>query len=239
MKQAITSGILTTDSNGNYAIDYSILDKNEQAVKDNTETLVQTKSELEKLNNSISGSAETMPTNVPKNLDSEGYLIGTDGKRVLHDGKPIKATTKSEWEKKHTTDEWTPNGKNVNKITMEEYYKKSTGKFAGYDTMKGFLNAIMTGEYTIPTSTANSMMNSNINSRIGKDITKTPDYTNSNINNAPVINQTFNIDGDATDNTVNKLRNAAREVATEEINSYFQYLNNTMQSTLIKSRYQK
>ena len=51
--------------------------------------------------------------------------------------------------------------------------------------------------------------------------------------------QTFNIDGDATDNTVNKLKNAAREVATEEINSYFQYLNNTMQSTLIKSRYSK
>lgn len=83
------------------------------------------------------------------------------------------------------------------------------------------------------------MMNSNINSRIGRDITKVPDYTNSNINNAPVFNQTFNIDGDATDNTVNKLKNAAREVATEEINSYFQYLNNTMQSTLIKSRYQK
>ena len=239
MKQAITSGILTTDSNGNYTIDYSILDKNEQAVKDNTETLVQTKSELEKLNNSISGSAETMPTNVPKNLDSEGYLIGTDGKRVLHDGKPIKATTKSEWEKKHTTDEWTPNGKNVDKITMEEYYKKSTGKFAGYDTMMGLLNAIMTGEYTIPTSTANSMMNSNINSSIGRDITKVPDYINNNINNAPVFNQTFNIDGDATDNTVNKLKNAAREVATEEINNYFQYLNNTMQSTLIKSRYQK
>ena len=190
MKQAIISGILTTDSNGNYAIDYSILDKNEQAVKDNT-------AELEKLNNQLSGKSDAVDSNTPtynnKNLDDEGYLIGTNGKRVLHDGKPIHA--------KNFSDEIAKR-KNNEKIGNAV---SGIGKFAGYDTMKGFLNAIMTGKYTIPTSTANSMMNSNINSRIGRDITKVPEYVNNvvNNNNAPVINQTFNVEGSMDEKTVN------------------------------------
>ncbi|MDD7280305.1 MAG: phage tail tape measure protein [Oscillospiraceae bacterium] len=190
MKQAITSGVLTTDSNGNYAIDYSILDKNEQAVTENT-------AELEKLNNQLSGKSDAVDSNTPtynnKNLDAEGYLIGTDGKRVLHDGKPIHAKNFSDEIAKRNT------SKKMTDVV------KGVGKFAGYDTMKGFLNAIMTGEYTIPTSTANSMMNSNINSRIGRDITKVPEYVNNvvNNNNAPVINQTFNVEGSMDEKTVN------------------------------------
>lgn len=226
MKQAITSGILTTDSNGNYTIDYSILDSNSEAVKDNTsalngvtDTLNQFVPKTEKATDStITAGGFNLVADEYGNLTKKPVTI--NGKVVEGLGQNVKPVTKSEWEKDNKT-------------------FKNVDKFAGYDTMKGLLDAIMIGEYTIPTSTANSMMNSNINSRIGKDITKVPDYTNSNINNAPVINQTFNIDGDATDNTVNKLKNAAREVATEEINSYFQYLNNTMQSTLIKSRYSK
>ena len=226
MKQAITSGLLTTDSNGNYAIDYSILDSNSEAVKDNTSALNGVTDVLNQFVPKTEKATDSTITAGGFNLVADEYgnltkkPVTINGKVVEGLGQNVKPVTKSEWEKDNKT-------------------FKNVGKFAGYDTMKGLLNAIMTGEYTISTSTANSIMNSNINSRIGKDITKTPDYTNSNINNAPVINQTFNIDGDATDNTVNKLKNAAREVATEEINSYFQYLNNTMQSTLIKSRYSK
>ena len=226
LQKAFTSGLLTTDSNGNYTIDYSILDSNSEAVKDNTSAL---NGVTDVLNQFVPKTEKTTDSTITAggfNLVADEYgnltkkPVTINGKVVEGLGQNVKPVTKSEWEKDNKT-------------------FKNVGKFAGYDTMKGLLNAIMTGEYTIPTSTANSIMNSNINSRIGKDITKTPDYTNSNINNAPVFNQTFNIDGDATDNTVNKLKNAAREVATEEINSYFQYLNNTMQSTLIKSRYNK
>ena len=226
LQKAFTSGLLTTDSNGNYTIDYSILDSNSEAVKDNTSAL---NGVTDVLNQFVPKTEKTTDSTITAggfNLVAVEYgnltkkPVTINGKVVEGLGQNVKPVTKSEWEKDNKT-------------------FKNVGKFAGYDTMKGLLNAIMTGEYTIPTSTANSIMNSNINSRIGKDITKTPDYTNSNINNAPVFNQTFNIDGDATDNTVNKLKNAAREVATEEINSYFQYLNNTMQSTLIKSRYNK
>ena len=189
MKQAITSGILTTDSDGNYAIDYSILDKNEQAVKDNTEELAKAKSELEKLNNQFSSENQSnTPVNTNKNLDAEGYLIGTDGKRVLHDGKPIHAAKN-------------PSLKQSETKTVDT----KAGKFAGYNTMNDFLNAMISGEYTVPISTANSMMNSNINSSIGRDITKVPEYVNNVItnNNAPVINQTFNVEGSMDEKTVN------------------------------------
>lgn len=207
MKQAIISGILTTDSNGDYAIDYSILDKNEQAVKDNTAELEKAKSELEKLNGNIgstqSNTASKTDLNSP-HLNSENYLVGADGKQILNDGKPIHAAKNPA----------------LKQSEMKTADLKS-GKFAGYDTMKGFLNAMITGEYTIPTSTANSMMNSNINSRIGRDITKIPDYVNNvvNNNNAPVINQTFNVEGSMDEKTVN----AVDERITKHLIEYTDY----------------
>lgn len=217
MKQAITSGILTTDSNGNYAIDYSVLQNNEQAVKDNT-------AELEKLNNQLSGKSDTVDNNTPtynnKNLDAEGYLIGADGKRVLHDGKPIHAKNFSdEIAKRNTSKKMTDAVKGI-------------GKFAGYDTMKGFLNAIMTGEYTIPTSTANSMMNGNINSRIGRDITKVPEYVNDNINNnnAPIINQTITIEGSADKKTIAEFKTVMDDKLVECMN----YLGNSMNNAFMR-----
>ena len=202
MKQAITSGILTTDSNGNYAIDYSILDKNEQAVKDNTE-------ELEKLNNQLSGKNDTADKNNltynNKTLDAEGYLIGANGKRVLNNGKPIHAKNFSaEIEKR----------KNNEKIGNAV---SGIGKFAGYDTMKELLNAMMTGNFTVPTSTANSMMNSNINSSIGRDITKVPEYINNNItnNNAPSFTINNNVQGDMSEKTADYVNNQLKQTLVD------------------------
>ena len=191
LQQAFASGILTTNSNGNYSIDYNILGKNQQAVTENTAEIEKAKSELASLNANIgstqSNTASKTDLNSP-HLNSDGYLVSADGKQILNDGKPIHAAKNPA----------------LKQSEMKTADLKS-GKFAGYDTMKGFLNAIMTGEYTIPTSTANSMMNSNINSRIGRDITKVPEYVNNNItnNNAPVINQTFNVEGSMDEKTVN------------------------------------
>ena len=221
MKQAITSGILTTDSNGDYAIDYSFLDKNNQAVNDNT-------AELEKLNNQLSDKSDTVDSNTPtynnKNLDAEGYLIGADGKRVLHDGKPIHAKNFSDEIAKRNT------SKKMTDVV------KGIGKFAGYDTMKGFLNAIMTGEYTIPTSTANSMMNGNINSRIGRDITKVPEYVNDNItNNTPIINQTITIEGSADKKTIAEFKTVMDDKLVECMNYLGTSMNNAFMRQINKS----
>ena len=188
MKQAITSGILTTDSNGNYAIDYSILGKNEQAVKDNT-------AELEKLNNQLSGKSDTVDSNTPtynnKNLDAEGYLIGADGKRVLNDGKSIHAKNFSDEIAKRNT------SKKMTDVV------KGIGKFAGYDTMQDLINAMITGEYTIPKSQLSNFMGTTINPNISQNIPNMGEYMTNAVNNtAPPINFTVNVDGSADEKTI-------------------------------------
>ena len=188
MKQAITSGILTTDSNGDYAIDYSILNKNEEAVKDNT-------AELEKLNNQLSGKSDTVDKNTPtynnKNLDAEGYLIGTDGKRVLNDGKPIHAKNFSDEIAKHNT------SKKMTDVV------KGIGKFAGYDTMQDLINAMITGEYTIPKSQLSNFMGTTISPKISQNMPRMGEYMTNAVNNtAPPINFTVNVDGSADEKTI-------------------------------------
>lgn len=188
MKQAITSGILTADSNGNYAIDYSILNKNEEAVKDNT-------AELEKLNNQLSGKSDTVDKNTPtynnKNLDAEGYLIGTDGKRVLNDGKPIHAKNFSDEIAKHNT------SKKMTDVV------KGISKFAGYDTMQDLINAMITGEYTIPKSQLSNFMGTTISPKISQNMPRMGEYMTNAVNNtAPPINFTVNVDGSADEKTI-------------------------------------
>ena len=55
------------------------------------------------------------------------------------------------------------------------------------------------------------------------------------VNTQPAFNCNINIEGSADEKTVERFRN----VCETEINSYFQYLNNTMNSTLVRSRYSK
>lgn len=242
LQQAFTSGLLTTDSNGNYAIDYSILDENEQAVKDNTDALEKANAELEKLNNQFNDNT----TSPKSNLDSNGYLVGSDGKQILHDGKPIKATTKSEWEKKHTTDEWAPNGKNVEKMTMEEYYKKSseneqgnllknTGKFAGYNTMDDLIFAIMKGEYNISNAVANSFMNNNVRNRIPTELSGLASMSNiiTNTNSLPAFHCEISIAGNADEKTVELLSDKMDDKFIEYTNT----LTRVVQSSFMKQKY--
>ena len=214
MKQAITSGILTTDSNGNYAIDYSILDKNEQAVKDNT-------AELEKLNNQLSGKSDTVDKNSltynNKNLDAEGYLIDANGKRVLNDGKPIHAKNFSaEIEKR----------KNNEKIGNAV---SGIGKFAGYDTMKELLNAMMTGNFTVPTSTANSLFNQSIQNRVGSGFKDNQQLVNNAVTtNPPAINFTVNVEGSADEKPIQAMK-------TEVGNALLSYTDKLISSVSVSS----
>lgn len=223
LQQAITSGLLTTDNNGNYAINYSILDNNSEAVKDNTNAL---NGVTDALNQFVPKTKETTDGTITAggfNLvaDENGNLtkkpVTINGKVVEELGQKVKPITKSEWEKDNKS-------------------FKNVGKFAGFDTMQSFLKAVMDGGYTIPSSFANQVMNNNVQSNIGKALTNNNDtITTVAGNNTPAFNCTVNIEGSADEKTVEKFKN----VCENEINNYFQYLNNTMQSTLVKSRYSK
>lgn len=192
MQKAITSGILTTDSEGNYAVDYSILGDNEKAVNDNTAELQKTKSELEKLNSSISGdTSNTNPSATSKvdatkpHLDANGYLVDANGKQILNDGKPIHAKNFSE--------------EIAKKKTNEKVAKAigGVGKFAGYETMNDLFKAMSLGEFTIPQPVADSVRNPYLNNRITENLTKAGEQvmTHNTVNNAPNINLTMNVSG--------------------------------------------
>ena len=205
MQKAITSGILTTDSEGNYAIDYSILGENEKAVNDNTAELQKTKAELEKLNSSISGdtsntnSSATSKVDVTKpHLDANGYLVDANGKQILNDGKPIHAKNFSEEIAKKNTNE------KVSKAVS------GVGKFAGYETMNDLFKAMSLGELTIPQPVADSVRNPYLNNRISENLTKAGEQvaTNSNVNNnSPVINLNVTVEGSADEKTVQAMKN--------------------------------
>ena len=189
LQQAFTSGILTTDSNGDYAIDYSIRGENQQAVKDNTAELEKAKSELASLNANIgstqSNTASKTDLNSP-HLNSDGYFVGADGKQILNDGKPIHAA-------KNTA---------LKQSEMKTADLKS-GKFAGYDTMQDLINAMITGEYTIPKSQLSNFMGATISPKISQNMPRMGEYMTNAVNNtAPPINFTVNVDGSADEKTI-------------------------------------
>ena len=188
MRKAITSGILTTDSEGNYAIDYSILSENEKAVNDNTAELQKTKSELEKLNSSLSGSPDnTTADTAHKNLDAEGYLIGTDGKRVLNGGKPIHA-------KKN------PNIVPISKLDTSALKDRQTAELVNA------LKTVRTNQFSPITYTAPK-----VTPYLGESM-------NISANNSPTVNFTVNVDGSADEKTVQAMKNEITNTLVECFN---------------------
>ena len=228
MQKAITSGILTTDSEGNYAIDYSILGENEKAVNDNTAELQKTKSELEKLNNSLNGdtsntnsSATSKVDTTKPHLDANGYLVDANGKQILNDGKPIHAKNFSE--------------EIATKKTNEKVAKAvgGVGKFAGYETMNDLFKAMSLGEFTIPQPVADSVRNPYLNNRITENLTKAGEQvaTNSNVNNnSPVINFTVQVDGSADEKTISKMKTEISNTLVE----CFNYWGNSMDTAFTR-----
>lgn len=188
MQKAITSGILTTDSEGNYAIDYSILGDNEKAVNDNTAELQKTKSELEKINSSLNGSQDnTTADTAHKNLDAEGYLIGTDGKRVLNDGKPIHA-------KKN------PNIVPISELDTSAITDRQTAEFVNA------LKTVRTNQFSPIIYTAPK-----VTPYLGEGM-------NISANNSPVINFTVQVDGSADEKTISKMKTEISNTLVECFN---------------------
>ena len=110
---------------------------------------------------------------------------------MLHDGKPIHAKNFSDEIAKRNTS---------NKMTD---VVKGIGKFAGYDTMQDLIDAMITGEYTIPKSQLSNFMGATINPKISQNIPNMGEYLTNAVNNtAPPINFTVNVDGSADEKTI-------------------------------------
>ena len=110
---------------------------------------------------------------------------------MLHDGKPIHA--------KNFSDEIAK--RNTNKKMTDVV--KGIGKFAGYDTMQDLINAMITGEYTIPKAQLSNFMGSTINPKISQNMPRIGEYMTNAVNNtAPPINFTVNVDGSADEKTI-------------------------------------
>ena len=227
MQKAITSGILTTDSEGNYAIDYSILGDNEKAVNDNTAELQKTKSELEKLNNSLNGdtsntnSSATSKVDATKpHLDANGYLVDANGKQILNDGKPIHAKNFSE--------------EIAKKKTNEKVAKAigGVGKFAGYETMNDLFKAMSLGEFTIPQPIADSVRNPYLNNRITENLTKVGEQvmTHNTVNNSPNINLTMNVSGSVDEKVIPVIQSEINKSLLE----YTDYMTRSFEQSFLR-----
>lgn len=227
MQKAITSGILTTDSEGNYTVDYSILGENEKAVNDNTAELQKTKSELEKLNNSISGdTSNTNPSATSKvdatkpHLDANGYLVDANGKQILNDGKPIHAKNFSE--------------EIAKKKTNEKVAKAigGVGKFAGYETMNDLFKAMSLGEFTIPQPVADSVRNPYLNNRITENLTKVGEQvmTHNTVNNSPNINLTMNVSGSVDEKVIPVIQSEINKSLLE----YTDYMTRSFEQSFLR-----
>ena len=222
MQKAITSGILTTDSEGNYAIDHNILGENEKAVNDNTAELQKTKSELEKLNSNLSGdtTANTKVNATKPHLDANGYLVDANGKQILNDGKPIHAKNFSEEIAKKNTNE------KVAKAVS------GVGKFAGYETMNDLFKAMSLGEFTIPQPVADSVRNPYLNNRITENLTKASEkiMTHNTVNNAPNINLTMNVSGSVDEKVIPVIKSEISKSLVE----YTDYMDRSMQMAFLR-----
>lgn len=204
LQQAFASGILTTDSNGNYAIDYNILGKNQQAVAENTAEIEKAKSELERLNNQFSGKNQSnTPDKTNKNLDAEGYLIDDNGKRILNDGKPIHAKRN-------------PNIVPLSEVDVSQIKDKQTLEL--FNILKA------------PVATPIPM---NINNTTPLR-TDTGEIMNISANNAPTVNFTVNVDGSADEKTVQAMKDEIGKALLNYTNKMISSLNNSTMRRISK-----
>ena len=123
-REAIESGILKVDDKGDYWVDYSAIENNNEVVESNSDI---TKDNTEAINNFNETISQFMPDN------SENAAINTPEGAQSENNSKVKPITYSEWQKRHTLSEYAPHGKDVPDMTFEEYL---SGKELKTETIK-------------------------------------------------------------------------------------------------------
>lgn len=184
LQQAFKSGILTTDSNGNYTVDYSVLDNNTSSVAENTTALNNINDTLNKFvpktetaNDKSTAGGFNLVADENGNLTKRPVYV--NGKAV--EGQKVDAVTKTEWDSKKN--------------------------FGGYGSINNLVKAIQSGEFKYSSAVASQMFNNNVQSRIGQGLAKMPEYVNNVFNNdlKPEFNCVFNIEGSMDKKTMNEV----------------------------------
>lgn len=231
----------TTKSSDITAPQDDVVTANTQATEALTEEMKKSNDNAEKQN-----ADSKTDDNKAKDITVGGYNLVADPKTgkltkkpVTINGEPVEglghkvnATTKAEHDK--------------NKADYQKALESGTftGSFADYMRQqrarkKGIvpITEATGGEAKIVaqaiqafTGSANIPVNSNIKTN---QLIEPADVVQ--VNTQPAFNCTINIEGSADEKTVEKFRS----VCENEINGYFQYLNNTMNSAFVKSRYSK
>ena len=173
-------------------------DANTDAINKNTEAVEKAAA------TTADTTADATETN--KNLDANSYLIGSNGKQILNDGKPIKPLTHDEWAKKHKVSEWATPGRSVNEnMTMEQYETLKKGQKNGIipasivdiaditdEQLKQFLGAIQSNTKIAP---------QNVNTAM-KPIADIANEAIQTYNSSPIINFSVQVDGSADEKTI-------------------------------------
>ncbi len=185
---------------------------NQPETKDNTKSTDANTDAINKNTEAVEKAAATTAdttaaaTETNKNFDANSYLIGSNGKQVLNDGKPIKALTHDEWAKKHKVSEWATPGRSVNEnMTMEQYETLKKGQKNGIipasivdiaditdEQLKQFLGAIQSNTKIAP---------QNVNTAM-KPIADIANEAIQTYNNSPIINFSVQVDGSADEKTI-------------------------------------
>lgn len=237
-QKALESGLITETDSG-FELNYSALDKMTNSLNtaftDNTKAIndlavtVSENNDIHKTENNAEQSTDTVTAGGfnlvadPKTGKLTKKQVMVNGEVVEGLGHKVNATSKEEWQEHNNSE------------------KTSKGSFAGYDTFIDFMRAVSAGKVDI--SPLTNAFNSDYNpivDKMNKSMSDTINNVsnsnvNNNVNNKPAFNCTINIEGSADEKTVEKFRS----VCENEINGYFQYLNNTMNSAFVKSRYSK
>lgn len=185
---------------------------NQPETKDNTKSTDANTDAINKNTEAVEKAAATTAdttadaTETNKNFDANSYLIGSNDKQILNDGKPIKALTHDEWAKKHKVSEWATPGRSVNEnMTMEQYEQLKQGQKNGIipasivdiaditdEQLKQFLGAIQSNTKIAP---------QNVNTAM-KPIADIANEAIQTYNSSPIINFSVQVDGSADEKTI-------------------------------------
>lgn len=219
---------------------------NQPETKDNTKSTDANTDAINKNTEAVEKAAATTAdttadaTETNKNFDANSYLIGSNDKQILNDGKPIKPLTHDEWAKKHKVSEWATPGRSVNEnMTMEQYEQLKKGQknkiipASIVDVaditdaqLKQFLEAIQSNTKITP---------QNVSPATTATTATAAEAINQNVTNAPIINQTITIEGSADKKTIAEFKTVMDDKLVECMNYLGTSMNNAFMRQINKS----